>query len=181
MRNWPPISLTNTRDGSYRLLYAARIGDCRSCPLRSHCQESSFTTKPRRVSAVFWPVSSNQAVSSAPVPELPEPKPRPPEPLPLSPVLWGDWERCQIRRRWLKGVRTETVELATRATQAQEPSTKTNTHVFTRAQRAHWRLTWDEWFARNARPSTASPLEVTIHGLPTTFANLFGFGLANVA
>jgi hypothetical protein len=68
-----------------------------------------------------------------------------------------------------------------RATQAQEPSIGTNTHVFTRAQRAHWRLTWDERFARNARPSTASPLEVTIHGLPATFAQVFGFGLANVA
>ncbi len=29
------------RNGSYRLLYAARIGDCRSCELRAQCQESS--------------------------------------------------------------------------------------------------------------------------------------------
>ena len=55
----PSLERRPARDGSYRLLYAARIGDCRSCLLRPHCQESSFTTKPRRVSAVFWPVSSN--------------------------------------------------------------------------------------------------------------------------
>jgi len=38
------------RDGSLRLLYAARIGPCRACPLRAQCQESSTTLKPRRKS-----------------------------------------------------------------------------------------------------------------------------------
>jgi hypothetical protein len=41
------------RDGSLRILYAGRIGFCRTCPLREHCQESPSTKKPRRVSAVF--------------------------------------------------------------------------------------------------------------------------------
>jgi len=31
------------RDGSLRILYAARIGHCRSCLLRTQCQESSTT------------------------------------------------------------------------------------------------------------------------------------------
>ncbi len=75
------------RDGSYRLLYAARIGDCRACDLRAQCQESLFTTKPRRVSAVFWPISSKQMVSPAPILG-------PPEPTACCPVLWGD---CAIR------------------------------------------------------------------------------------
>jgi len=44
------------RDGSPRILYAARISHCRSCPLRARCQESSTTIKPRRVSAVLWPL-----------------------------------------------------------------------------------------------------------------------------
>jgi hypothetical protein len=38
------------RDGSLRVLYAARIGHCRACPLRAQCQESSTTLKPRRKS-----------------------------------------------------------------------------------------------------------------------------------
>jgi hypothetical protein len=97
------------RDGSYRLLYAARIGHCRCCLLRSQCQESSATTKLRRVSTVFWPISSSEAVSSAADVEVSDPAPKPSEPLPLCPVLWGDWPRCQTRRRWLKVVRTETV------------------------------------------------------------------------
>jgi len=35
--------------------------------------------------------------------------------------------------------------------------------------------------ARNARPVTARPLTVTIHGLPDTFANIYGFALLAVA
>src|SRR6266702_8591911 len=34
------------RDGSYRLLYAARIGDCRRCEVRAQCQESLSTVPP---------------------------------------------------------------------------------------------------------------------------------------
>ena len=84
-------------DGSYRLLYAARIGDCRICELRAHCQESPSTLKPRRVSAVFWPVTATQA--SPLVQSLPEPSPTMPAPVPRFPVLWGDWPRCHLRRR----------------------------------------------------------------------------------
>jgi hypothetical protein len=42
------------RDGSLRVLYAARISHCRSCPLRSQCQENPSSLKARRVSAVLW-------------------------------------------------------------------------------------------------------------------------------
>src|SRR5207302_464064 len=52
------------RNGSLRVLYAARIGHCRPCPLREQCQEAASTKKPRRVSAVFWPRTSPPAVSS---------------------------------------------------------------------------------------------------------------------
>jgi hypothetical protein len=158
------------RDGSYRLLYAARIGDCRACPLRAQCQESLSTTKPRRVSAVFWPIASHQSVPSAPVLQ-------PPSPLPQYPVLWGDWPRCLIRRNWLNVVRTETVVVTMGATPGQEQAKASRDHVITRAQRAHWRLSWDERLARNTRKASASPLTVTIHGLPASFANIYGFGL----
>src|SRR5260370_13205604 len=83
------------RDGSYRVLYAARIGDCRTCAVRSACQESIDTTKPRRVSAVFWPATTTTpAASSAPVPPLPEPIPR-------FPWLCPGWPRCKPPRPWI--------------------------------------------------------------------------------
>ncbi len=53
------------RNDSLRVLYAARIGHCRSCPLRTQCQESSTTIKPRRVSAVLWPIDSSPPACSS--------------------------------------------------------------------------------------------------------------------
>ena len=169
------------RDGSYRLLYAARIGDCRSCCLRAQCQESISTTKPRRVSAVFWPIASQQVAPCAPVLRPPSPLLKLPARLPPDPVLWGDWPRCQIRRNWLKVVRTETVVVTMGATPTQDQAEASQEQVITRAQRAHWRLRWNERLARNARPSTAPPLTFTIHGLAATFANAYGFGLLAAA
>jgi hypothetical protein len=158
------------RDGSSRLLYAARIGDCRPCQLRASCLESIDTKKPRRVSAVFWPISSNQVLSSASVLA-------PPESTPCCPVLWRDWPRCHIRRHWLKVVRSEGVVM----TMGAPPTENQTDAVITRAKRAHWRLSWEEWLARNARPVTARPLTVTIHGLPDTFTHIYGFALLEAA
>lgn len=162
------------RDGSIRVLYAARIGHCRSCPLRSQCQESSEAVKPRRVSAVLWPLLPSPSDASPTRTDAPEP-------LPLAPVMWKDWPRCLIRHAWLKVVRSETVWFSLGSTPARSPVTPPSEDVFTRAQRAHWRLSWDQRLARNARPSDAAPLTVTLHGLPASFAHSFGFDLLATA
>jgi hypothetical protein len=156
------------RDGSIRVLYAARIGHCRCCPLRSQCQESSSSLKPRRVSAVFWPLSDTRSACSPPLPE-------PPESPPLCPVVWRDWPRCRLRQEWLKVIRSETVTLSWGTPQSAEQLAQTSENVLTRAERAHSRLSWQERLARNARPSNAPPLTVTLHGLPPTFVLSFGF------
>jgi hypothetical protein len=51
----------------------------------------------------------------------------------------------------------------------------------TRSERAHWRLSWTERLARNARLLDAPRLVVTLHGLPATFASSFGFDLLATA
>jgi hypothetical protein len=195
------------RNGSLRLLYAARICHCRHCPLREQCQgHGSNTVKPRRVSAVFWPISPRSTVVesvSAPVAlpssplesvpvaveppavesmpalvELPSPPLEPASsPIPC-PVLWEDWPRSQIRRRWLKLLRTETVLLTMGAVQTEKQTDVPAQCMLTRAQRAHWRLSWSERLARNARGATAPPLEVTIHGLPVSFAQAVALDIA---
>jgi hypothetical protein len=162
------------RDGSLRVLYAARIGHCRSCPLRVQCQESGSTLKPRRVSAVVFPLSTSPSDSSPP-PDTAS------APLSSAPVLWRDWSRCGIRRTWLKVVRSQTICLES-SSQFSPPLTQASTEkVLTRAERAHWRLSWQERLARNARPMDAPRLFVTLHGLPATFASSLGFDLLATA
>jgi uncharacterized protein (UPF0179 family) len=94
------------------------------------------------------------------------------------PVLWEDWPASQIRRRWLKLLRTETVLLTIGPTPAEVQTDDPEQRVLTRAQRAHWRLSWSERLARNARGSLAPALSVTIHGLPASFAMAFALDIA---
>ena len=146
-------------DGSLRVLYAARIGHCRACPLRERCQESGMATKkPRRVSAVFWPVAQPP----------PEPAVAPALPPASHPILWGDWSRSQTRREWMTLLRTQTVTVTILPSASMAAPTASG--PFTRGQRAHWRLSWAKRLARNARPPTAEPLTVRLFGIPPAFA-----------
>jgi len=94
----------------------------------------------------------------------------------------GDWERCQLRRRWFSLLRTQTVLLTFGPVQHMAgEDVPLPDGLTTRAQRAHWRLSWQQRLARNARPPTAPSLEVTIHGLPVSFAHVFGFDVVMAA
>ncbi|WP_157508238.1 hypothetical protein [Ktedonobacter racemifer] len=44
----------------------------------------------------------------------------------------------------------------------------------TRERRAHYRLSWSQRLARNARPANAPRLGALLHGLPTHFFERFG-------
>jgi hypothetical protein len=165
------------RDGSIRVLYAARIGHCRSCPLRARCQESSSSRKPRRVSVVLWPLSDTLPACSSPLPQPSEPSDLPP----LFPVAWKDWPRCRLRRQWLQVIRSETVTFSWEPPETVTQSAETSEEVVTRSERAHYRLSWQERLARNAFPSDAPRLSVTLHGLPPTFVASFGFALQTAA
>ncbi|HEY4386251.1 MAG TPA: hypothetical protein VGN34_17475 [Ktedonobacteraceae bacterium] len=153
-------------DGTVRVLYAARIADCRPCPIRTQCQGHGTTTKkPRRVSAVLHPLPKR--ASEEPPPScLSAPAPHP--------ILWGDWSRCQPRRAWIGWQRSH---LVTVQVPSISPSLSTPS-LLSRAQRAHWRLAWQQRVARNARPSTAFPIEITIYGLSPEFAQTLGLCVA---
>ncbi len=115
--------------------------------------------------AVLWPLDG--------VP------PEPAVPPALAPashaILWGDWSRCQTRREWMTLLRTQTVTItdlpaASFAETAQR-------RPLTRRQRAHWRLSWAERQARNARARTAPGVEITLFGLPSPFATFLGLSI----
>jgi hypothetical protein len=247
-------------NGSIRLVYAARLGDCRDCSLRSACQgPGKSPRRGRRVHAVCQPLPATEDTTTvatepsplqndqsvppvlepAPCPISPaslqtepassvptllqspsapaqvvlvEMQPSPPagvnvatglqspsaplqaaslanEPLPpptasgpprvsprSSPTLWQDWPASRIRLQWQKRLRTQTVHLTIGP--PKEPPPVPSPLVLTRAQRAHWRLSWRERFARNARREEAPPLEITLHGLPASFAKTLALDIA---
>jgi hypothetical protein len=168
-----PLTVQERRpepNGSLRMVYGARLCHCRPCPLRAQCQESATTSKPRQVSAVFWPASSRSSLSGE-TPEQPALLPAP------HPLIWGDWERCSLRRGFVQLLRSQTVLLPSAPLQREKKQDRKPPDGQTRAQRAHWRLSWKERLAHNARPSSAPPLAITLHGLPATFAKVFGFAL----
>jgi hypothetical protein len=156
-------------DGSLRVLYAGRIGYCRACPLREQCQEHPSIKKPRRVSAVFWPLAAGP-LSSPPQPSSPPPPPLPPS----APLLWRDWPRRQLRRGWLALIRRETVSVSWQPPREPLPPLENGEALVARSQRAHYRLSWSQRLARNARPTDAPRLIVLLHGLPARFFETFG-------
>ena len=150
------------RDGSLRVVYAARVGQCRGCQLREQCQGyGTATQQPRRVSAVLWPIEGPPLPPAAP-PALAAP----------YPILLGDWSRVQTRREWITLLRTQTVTLTVAPIAAR--ATPTAGGPFTRRQRAHWRLSWEERLARNACCSRVPTVELHLFGIPTTLATSLG-------
>ena len=120
-------------DGTLRVLYAARIADCRSCPLRPQCQgHGAATNKPRLLT------------------------------------------RCQPRRAWIQWQRSHLVTVNAPPVSSPPPTPS----LLSRAERAHWRLSWEQRLVRNARSSTAPPVEITVYGLPTVFAQTLGLRVA---
>ncbi len=141
-------------DGSLRVVYAASIRSCRPCPLREQCQwQGSATKKPRQVSVLLHPL----VVGS-------------------QPILWRDWSRRSHRRACIQLLRHQCVEVEV------EPPTSASLTVkpvpLSRAQRAHYRLSWAERLARNARPLTAGQVTIRLFGIPEGFAISLGLATA---
>lgn len=153
-------------NGTVRVLYAARLPDCRGCAIRHQCQGSQ-TKGPRRVSAVIRPVEG----------PLPPQAPLQPTKPATHPILWGDWSRCQTRRAFIGLLRTQTVTITlTHApSRSQDPS---DPLPLTREQRAHWRLSWAQRLARNARSARSPTVHLQLFGIPTDFALFLGLPVA---
>jgi hypothetical protein len=107
-----PTELRRERDGTLRVLYAARMRDCRSCRLREQCQwHGTATTKPRRVSVLLHPLKVGSA-----------------------PLLWRDWSRRQHRRVCMQLLRGQRVDVPLEPASQVQP--ETHAPLLSRAQRA---------------------------------------------
>jgi hypothetical protein len=137
-------------DGSLRVVYGASIRSCRPCPLREQCQwQGGATKKPRQVSVLLHPL----VVGSAP-------------------LLWHDWSRRRYRRACIQLLRSQRVDV--QQSHDTEVCTAPSPPAFSRAQRAHYRLSFAERFARNDWGSSASRPMITLFGVPETFSVFLG-------
>ncbi len=146
-----PTEQRREADGTLRLLYAARIKDCRSCRRREQCQwHGAATTKPRRVSVLLHPLQVGSA-----------------------PLCWRDWSRREHRRACMQLLRHQRMEV--QIGPPSQPSPDLSPPILSRAQRAHYRLSWHERLARNARaPTDGLLVRVKLFGVPDTFAAFLG-------
>jgi hypothetical protein len=149
-----PTEQRREADGSLRVLYSARIRDCRGCSKRPQCQwHGEATTKPRRISVLLHPLRVGPA-----------------------PLLWRDWSRREHRRACIQLVRHQHIELSLPPPAAASP--RKAEVILSRAQRAHYRLSWAERLARNARASTAGQVTIKLFGIPDIFAASLGLATA---
>ena len=124
------------------MVYAASIRSCRPCPLREQCQwQGSATAKPRQVSVLLHPLGVGSA-----------------------PLLWRDWSRRLHRRVCMHLLRHQRVDVQMDQALASRPDV--SPAPWSRAQRAHYRLSWQERLARNARTSTSGQVTVSLFGVP---------------
>jgi hypothetical protein len=141
-------------DGSLRVVYGASIRSCRPCRLREQCQwQGSTTRKPRQVSVLLHPLGIGNA-----------------------PLLWRDWSRRYYRRACIQLLRHQRVEV--QVGPPTSPSLTAKPLPFSRAQRAHSRLSWAERLARNARAETSGQVMIRLCGVPERFATLLGLASA---
>lgn len=137
-------------DGSLRVVYGASIRSCRPCPLREQCQwQGGATKKPRQVSVLLHPLGVGSA-----------------------PLLWHDWSRRRYRRACIQLLRSQRVDV--QHGQDREVRVVSPPATLSRAQRAHYRLSFAERFARNVWVSSASRPIITLFGVPETFSVFLG-------
>jgi hypothetical protein len=143
-------------DGSLRIVYAASIRRCRPCPLREQCQwNGNKTSKPRQVSVLLHPLTVGNA-----------------------PLLWQDWSRREHRRACLQLVRDQHIEVRSASEQSNQSRAAPSPAVLSRAQRAHFRLSWAERLMRNAHAPAERQVSIKLFGVPDHFADFLGLRTA---
>jgi hypothetical protein len=139
-------------DGSLRVVYAASIHSCRPCPVREQCQwNGKATGKPRQVSMLLHPLVIGG-----------------------SPLLWRDWSRREHRRACIQLVRDQHIEVRSAENSPSHSRSAPTPSILSRAQRAHFRLSWTERLTRNARAPAQGQVRIQLFGVPEHFATFLG-------
>jgi hypothetical protein len=150
-----PQERRREENGSLRIVYEARTADCRACPKRPQCQWHGHQAQhPRRVSVRLASPHRRCGPTAA---------------------SW-DWPRRAQRRACMQllwGQRVDVTEPTTAQPRPPAPPV-----VLSRAQRAHYRLPWNQRLARNARAESAARPLIMLFGIPAASAVCLGLPTA---
>ncbi len=164
-------------NGDLRILYAAKQADCRACPLAPRCLGIGASgDTPRRVSAYRRLLGHHARPKQAPwqVPTLPDAA-DPGAPAAMHELHWCDLSGRRLRRGLRWHLRCQQVLVADADPSSDDPSASTPApRIWTRAERAHRRLSWEARHRRNARSPSKPPCRVTLFGIAPSLAAYLG-------
>jgi len=153
-------------DGSVRIYFSPLLSSCRACAVRTQCLRRQPTSTSRRKVSV---VVGKPAAASSPAPVA---HPGAPVPVGTQPLLWRDWGRRAGRRAWMQELRCQQVTMSCLPPPAAALSRASPT--WSRAQRAHRRLSWTEHLGRNALEAPSSRVHIQLCGIPPALAQALG-------
>ncbi len=159
-------------NGDLRVLYAAKVHDCRTCPQAGVCLGRGASGEDgRRVSGIRRVVGWQMQPSL--LPDKPEQPLAQPE-QEVRALEWCDLGGRAVRRGLVRQLRRQQVSITNLdAAPAAAPTTR-EARVRTRAERAHRRRSWADRLARNACGEATQRWSVTLPGIAPTLAAYLG-------
>jgi hypothetical protein len=158
-------------DGSVRIVFRAKKGDCRSCRLASECLgRRASGAQPRRVSAVRKRIT--QSVSPQPpsdaAPEAPS------QPASQQELLWGDVSGHRIRHEFVSRLRRQRISITAPTAERHSATSDGEPRIWTRAERAHRRVSWAARLARNQQAAEVPRYGFVLFGIAAELAAYLG-------
>jgi hypothetical protein len=153
--------------GDLRVLYAAKAHDCRVCPLAPQCLgRGASGAHPRRVSGVRRLVGWQRPPAPIGAPlarqaQVEEGR----DDLMQRALQWCDVGGRRLRRELVALLRRQRVTITEPSASPPRPLCEEESRLWTRAERAHRRLSWASRLARNAQATDAPRYTVIVWGI----------------
>ena len=159
-------------NGDLRVLYAAKVHDCRTCPQAGVCLgRSASGDDGRRVSGIRRVVGWQMQPSL--LPDKPEQPLAQPE-QEVRALEWGDLGGRGVRRGLVRQLRRQQVSITNLDAASAVARANTEARVWTRAERARRRRSWEDRLARNTCGETTQRWSVTLPGVAPALAAYLG-------
>jgi hypothetical protein len=159
-------------DGTLRIVYRAKSEDCSSCRLARDCLGRQTSGEhPRRVSAVRKRIAQPGGIQAALVhaeATMLDPSSEPHD------VVWCDLPGYRIRHDYVTRLRRQRVTLVALPADACAAAEPAAPQIWTRAERAHRRVSWTARLARNRCTADPPRYACTVFGVASALATYLG-------